>query len=94
MALIEADNKHCGNVQNMHNDISQWYIATYPNDEMGQDLKEGISFKDLLDALTASQEVYTFLGCADSIIRERVFTELSLRMGVGYEDVYKLWLKQ
>ena len=79
--------------QEMQDDIKQWYATAYPDDEMGECLKVGNSFRDLFHALVVSQETYEFLGCADSVIRERIFRELSSRMGVGYEDIYALWLK-
>ena len=77
--------------QDMQDDIKQWYATEYPDDETGDCLQEGNSFRDLFHVLVVSIETYEFLGCADSMIRERIFSELSSRMGVGYEDIYALW---
>lgn len=34
----------------------------------------------------------TAWGVGDSVVRERVFAELSARIGCGYDDIYDAWL--
>ena len=38
----------------MKEDIKSWYLKTYPDDEYGEEIVEGITFKDLLDFLTST----------------------------------------
>ena len=76
----------------MYGSIREWYAAAWPDDGMGGELNDGRTFKGLSDALRAQKDVYGYLGCGDSVIRERVFCELSERMGVDYKDIYALWL--
>ena len=39
-------------------------------------------------------DVYNILGVGDSMIRERVFEELSKILGVDYDVIYQKWLNQ
>ena len=76
--------------------IKDWYIKTYPTDSLGKELKDTVTFQDLFEALDNYRDVYATLfkdGGADSIVRERVFKELSKIMGVEYNYIYDQWLK-
>lgn len=76
--------------------IKEWYLKTFPNDEMGQDLLPEVTFKDLFEALDAYQDVYvTLFGDemgGDSVIRERIFQALAEIMEVPYQEIYDQWL--
>jgi hypothetical protein len=76
----------------MHEKIQKWYVNEFPTDELGVEINSTITFNDLLLALDSSKEIYSFLGVHDSIVRERVFDELSVRMGVDYDYIYDKWL--
>jgi hypothetical protein len=73
--------------------IKEWYTITFPTDELGCELSDDVTFKDLLIVLENHKEVYDLLGVSDSIVRERVFEKLSEMMNVDYDYVYNLWLK-
>ena len=73
--------------------IKQWYIKNYPTDEMGIEMKETLTFEELFTALDNYQDVYQTMGVHDSVIRERVFEELSKVMQVDYDYIYDQWLK-
>lgn len=75
-----------------HNDIKEWYQATYPDDDLGKELYQGISWSDLWKHLLNGDDVYDFIGVGDSIVRERLFEELADSMGVHYDVVYYTWL--
>lgn len=72
--------------------IKKWYMRSYPTDELGEELNDDVTFKDLWDALNNKQDVYEIMGVADSVVRERLFEYLSLVYDVDYDVVYKKWL--
>lgn len=72
--------------------IRESYLNNYPTDEMGVELNENATFPGLLSCLYEGNDVYEFLGVADSLVRERVFEELANRLNESYEFVYNLWL--
>lgn len=75
-----------------HNDIREWYQATYPDDDMGKDIIPNTDWHMLWLAIITGKDVYDILGIEDSIIRERIFQELADTMGVDYNVVYYAWL--
>lgn len=75
-----------------HNDIKEWYQATYPDDDLGKKLCSGISWSDLWEHLLKGDDVYVFIGVVDSLVRERLFEELADSMKVHYDVVYYTWL--
>jgi hypothetical protein len=76
--------------------IKNWYLKAYPNDDMGQDLSPGVTFRDLFEALDNYQDVYvTLFGDdmgGDSLIRERIFNKLADIMEVPYQEIYDQWI--
>lgn len=72
--------------------IKKWYLRSYPKDEMGKELNDKVTFKDLWDALNQKKDIYEIIGVADSLIRERLFEYLSLIYNVDYDVVYNKWL--
>lgn len=73
--------------------IKEYYLKTFPTDELGYELNDNITFSDLFIALDNYKDVYEFLGVDDSIVRERVFGELSVVMNVDYNYIYNQWLE-
>ena len=74
-------------------DIKEFYINTYPTDELGKELKENITFKEVFECLDNYNNIYEFVGVCDSLVRERIFTKLSEIMEVDYNYIYDQWLK-
>ena len=72
--------------------IKEFYLEKYPSDELGNEIKEDITFVQLLDNLYTSDNVYEFIGVGDSIIRERLFTQLSIELKKPYKHIHNLWL--
>ncbi len=72
--------------------VRDWYIATYPHDKLAQTLNPNITFKDVFERLDRGQCVYELFGVADSLIRENIFSELAIVMGVNYDYIYEQWL--
>ncbi len=74
-----------------HNDIKEWYQATYPDDDMGEDIIPNTDWYTLWLALIGEQDIYGIIGVGDSVVRERIFSELADTMGVDYNVVYYTW---
>jgi len=72
--------------------IKQFYLENYPTDELGIELKDDTNFTGLLNELITNDDVYGYIGVGDSIIRERLFMELSEILKCSYDYVYDLWL--
>lgn len=69
--------------------IKPWYVKTYKSDELGKEISETVTFNNVLKA---PQSVYDLLDVTDSLVRERVFEEVSKRSGISYDDIYNRWL--
>lgn len=73
--------------------IRQWYLLSFPEDALGNEINEDATFEGLFEVLDSYKDVYEYLGDnIDSVIRERVFAELADIMEVPYEEVYNQWL--
>lgn len=74
--------------------VKKFYIKKYPTDDLGVEINNTITFEDVYNKLKAGEgeEIYDLIGVGDSLIRERIFGELSDRLGVDYDTIYDLWL--
>ena len=72
--------------------IVWYYTKEYPDDECGSRLQAGATFRDMMKAIRARIDIYLIMGTGDSIIRERLFAELSRRSGKSYDWIYNCWL--
>lgn len=74
--------------------IKDWYTKNFPEDDLGAELPADVTFYDLFDALDSYRDVYELMAPADdSVVRERLFSELADIMGTDYDYVYNQWLK-
>lgn len=79
----------------MQASVKDWYCKSYSNDELGEEIPEALTFERFYQGMEAKQDVYEMLGGAgDSVVRERIFTELAKRKGVDYDVIYDLWLNE
>jgi len=69
--------------------IKNWYKSEFTTDELGEEINPNATFEELKNNLP---NVYDYLKVGDSIIRERVFSELAERMNVDYDVIYTKWL--
>jgi len=69
--------------------IKNWYKSEFTTDELAEEINPIATFEELKNNLP---NVYDYLDVSDSIVRERVFSELSERMNVDYDVVYNKWL--
>jgi tRNA nucleotidyltransferase/poly(A) polymerase len=73
--------------------IKQWYKEAFPTDDLGDWLNDGITFQGLFVALDSYKDIYEYIGVGDSVVRERIFSELAKRIDAPYSYVYEQWLK-
>ena len=74
--------------------VREWYTETYPTDELGGRIREGLTWADLFERMRNREEVYDIIDVGDSIVRERVFGHLAELLCVPYDVVYNLWLHE
>lgn len=72
--------------------IREFYLETYPTDDLGVEINEAPTFAGLLNQLIVGGDVYRYIGVTDSVIRERLFERLAEELEVKYDYVYNLWL--
>ncbi len=72
--------------------VKDWYIDKYPSDELGNEINDRLTFGDVYAALERFDDIYEVIGVNDSIVRERIFTELARRMKVDYDKIYYMWI--
>lgn len=73
--------------------LKVYYLETYPDDDMGNEIDDNATFVGLLYTLYENEEVYDYIGVDDSVIRERLFSRLAFELKTPYDYVYNLWLE-
>lgn len=71
--------------------VRDWYAEQFPDDPLGVMIAPDVTFAQTVESLHGG-DVYDHLGVGESVVRERVFAELSARIGCGYDDIYDAWL--
>lgn len=73
-----------------------FYKKHYANDYYGvRAINPNITFLDILIELNKPNgNLYRFVGVIDSLIRIRLFEQLSDLLNVDYNVIYDLWLKK
>jgi len=71
------------------NNLKSWYTFNFSSDELGNEINPKATFEGLKKNLS---KVYPYLCVYDSIIRERLFSELANRLNVDYSVIYNEWL--
>jgi hypothetical protein len=72
--------------------IKEFYLETYPTDELGVEINENATFTGLYHSLHIGNDPYEYIGVGDSIVRERCFEKLAEIIDTSYDYVYDLWL--
>lgn len=71
--------------------IKELYTRLFPDDTLAGYISSAATFAGLLETLYNGGNVYKYIGVADSVVRERVFTQLSIVTGLSYDEIYDLW---
>lgn len=75
----------------MKESATDWYAKKFKTDKKMAP-KNGVTFEQLYESLKKGENIYDKMGVDDSIVRERVMSEMADRLGVEYDHVYDLWL--
>ena len=75
----------------LKNNVKDYYAKNYADDELGNNIKDNVTFLQLYRALKDNTDIYDLLGTADSTVRERVFKELAKILNTNYDYVYNIW---
>jgi hypothetical protein len=73
--------------------IREYYLENFPTDELGNEINPTATFDGLVRVLNNYEDVYEYIGVSDSLIRERVFWNLSKITNTEYSVIYDLWLQ-
>ena len=76
----------------MNMTIREFYLATYPTDDLGTEINPHATFEGLFETLDRYRDVYEYIGVGDSIIRERCFERLAEIMDCSYDVIYDQWM--
>ena len=76
--------------QSKDTNVKNWYVKTYPDDGMGHDIDENITFKDLYFDLP---NFYNNVAAEDTVIRERIFEKLAEITETSYNKIYNKWIQ-
>ena len=68
--------------------IKEFYLSTYPADELGNEINAKATFDGLNNILNKYKNVYDYIGACDSLIRERIFEKLAEIKAVDYSEIY------
>lgn len=68
--------------------VRKWYIENYPQDDLGQEINPSTTMGEIY---AQPWRVYD-LTIDDSLIRERIFEELSNRHNIDYDLIYYAWV--
>lgn len=71
--------------------IRQFYLETFPSDELGADINPNANFESLWIVIRGGL-VYEYIGVFDSVVRERIFEKLSELTGHNYDYIYNEWI--
>lgn len=72
--------------------IKDWYMGAYKDDDLGDRLNG--TFKGALQTLLRGDDIYDYIGVGDSLIRERLFSQLAKMLDVDYDEIYNVWLNE
>ena len=72
--------------------IKSFYCKNFPSDSLGLEINPAASFDGLYKVLLNRGDVYEYVGVSDSLVRERLFSELSDLSGKSYSEIYNMWL--
>lgn len=76
---------------NFKSSIRDWYIRAFPSDELGYRINPLATFAGAVKCMADGGDIYKYLGVADSLVRENVFSKIAAITGVDYDAVYDLW---
>ncbi|MDR3912106.1 MAG: DEAD/DEAH box helicase family protein [Bifidobacterium sp.] len=81
-------------VDGLESGIRDWYSHEFPGDPEGEHIDPQTTFREAVESFPMGDghDFYAVTGVVDSIVRGRVFEELSSRLDCEYSDIYDAWL--
>lgn len=81
-------------VDGLNAGIRDWYVHEFPDDPEGESIDPQTTFREAVESFPMGDghDFYAATGATDSIVRGRVFEELSSRLDCEYSDIYDAWL--
>lgn len=81
-------------VDGLNAGIRDWYVHEFPDDPEGGSIDPQTTFREAVESFPMGDghDFYATTGATDSIVRGRVFEELSSRLDCEYSDIYDAWL--
>lgn len=78
----------CG-IKALYENVRDWYMEAYPTDELGEEINECLTFKDVAVSLNEGKDIYhDVIEVGDSLVRERIFSSLADRLKVDYDVIW------
>lgn len=84
--------KTSASYNDLRGSVKEWYVKAYPTDELGHEIEEEVTFKDVVLGLNLRRDIYDVLGAGDSCVRERVFEKVAKILDCPYDTIYDLWM--
>ena len=77
----------------IHRNVAEWYQGVYQSDPCGSQINTNMTFDDVIDLINNPDpsEFYKGIGVGDSLVRERIFDEISEMLTTDYGEVYDIW---
>lgn len=82
-------------VDGLESGIRDWYSHEFPDDPEGGRIDPRTTFREAVESFPMGDghDFYAVTGAVDSIVRERVFEELSKRLDCEYSDILDAWTR-
>ncbi len=82
-------------VDGLESGIRDWYSHEFPDDPEGGRIDPRTTFREAVESFPMGDghDFYAVTGAVDSIVRERVFEELSKRLDCEYSDIHDAWTR-
>lgn len=76
----------------MNQNIREYYMSKHPDDELGQQICEWITFGQFIGGMMIGNCPYEMLEVSDSLVRERVFEGCAEVLVVPYHVIFRMWM--
>lgn len=84
-----------GKLISMLSNVKDVYKHNWPSDQCGDEIKDYITFADILFYMRHGNDIYGVIfknsQYIDSVVRERIFTLLAIVSGLKETTIYNLW---
>lgn len=80
-------------MKSVYDNVKETYLAKWPDDDTAKKyLRSDLTFLDVFRYMAFGQDFYDLIGIADSLIRERIFTEMAVRGCGNFVQLHNFWI--